>query len=232
VKLPKTFMPEKSLETKTEELLEEKEIKPKIDPKIPVLDEIMNEIEYNPNYHHSHKFHLNIFQEIVKKGYIIPGGIGHVTNNYFIKNDYSANTKNSQRTSILVQTFHKNKTKYYFASISNNEFCFFKEFVDLFEDYHPDSRVANFKASNFLFNKSMLASIVLTFTAYQITAALTSITQNFYGSVSSIALGGMLYGITGTILKKRKFKKNEENLRNLCEEFITDEKESIKKALE
>ncbi len=225
MKLPKIFVPEKDLEERTEELLEEQELKPKLDPKITAVDEILGEIENNPKYYSSNTFHSNLYAAI-NQGYgVIGGRYSTFSNTYFIK------TKEFDDVDVFIRVFEKNNTHYYFATTKAQKL---EEFLDKFGNYRPNKTpilsLSGFSEGVNTFYLAFLSGggAVL---AHRAIISLLKIPPNNSNPIYSLAAGAGIGLFTTWLLKKRKLKINEKKLNPFCNELILDEKEAVKRAL-
>jgi len=225
MKLPKIFVPNKDLEERTEELLEEQEVKPKLDPKITAVDEILGELENNPKYYNSSTFNSNIYVAINQKGYGLVGGRYKVSNTYFIK------TKEFDDVDVFIRVFEKNNMHYCFATTKTQKL---EEFLDKFDNYRPNktsilSRTGFSEGINTLYFTyiSGLGALI----THQLITSLFEIPSTNYNVFYSLIAGMGVGGFASWMLKRRKFKVNEKQLKLLCNELILDEKEAVKRAL-
>jgi hypothetical protein len=225
MKLPKIFVPNKDLEERTEELLEEQELKPKLDPKITAVDEILRELENNPKYYNSSTFNSNFYVAINQKGYGLIGGRYKVGNTYFIK------TKEFDDVDVFIRVFEKNNMHYYFATTKTQKL---EEFLDKFDDYKtnkiPILSMSGFREVVDTFYLTYLSGIGALLT-HQLITYLFNIPSTNYNVFYSLIAGMGVGGFASWMLKRRKFKKNEKQLKILCNELILDEKEAVKRAL-
>jgi len=225
MKLPKIFVPNKDLEERTEELLEEQELKPKLDPKITAVDEVLGELENNSKYYSSSTFNSNIYVAINQKGYGLVGGRYKVSNTYFIK------TKESDNVDVFIRVFEKNSMHYYFATTKTQKL---EEFLDKFDNYRPNktsilSKSGFTEGINTLYFTyiSGLGALI----THQLITSLFEIPSTNYNVFYSLIAGMGVGGFASWMLKRRKFKVNEKKLKLLCNELILDEKEAVKRAL-
>lgn len=229
MKFPKTFVPEKNLEVRTEELLEEKEIKPKIDPKITLIDQVLDEIENNPKYYDSGTFHSNVYALLNQKGYDMVGGAFSTYSfsipAFFFKMD------DTNHTSVLIRTFEKKNYHYCFARTDSKNL---QDLIFKFDSYkkNKNSLIQNCNITEWIntFYPAYISGLGA-FVGYELITKAFRIPQNTYYSFG-LLIAGICSGLTITYLKRKKgFKKSEENLKLLCKELILDEREAIRRAL-
>lgn len=221
MKLPKTFVPEKDLEERTEELLEEQELKPKLDPKITAVDEILGELENNPKYYNSSTFNSNIYVAINQKGYGLVGGRYKVGNTYFIK------IKESDNVDVFIRVFERNSRHYCFATTKTQKL---EEFLDRFDRGKlKDNEIVDNPTLRIMYNINVYG--LSWYTAFQFLSYLGVQQNSNEHIVGSVAAGILVAGLTTWLLKACLYRKNKKKMRECYKTLITDEKEAVKRAL-
>jgi len=227
VKLPKTFMPEKDLEGLTEDLLEEKDMKPKLDNSITLIDEVLEELDNNPKYSDSSRFHSSVYVAINQKGYALLGGRTHINSNtYFVKPK-----KDSDSNNVFIKVLDNNRIRYYFAVTKHS---YLSIFTGRFDEYMPKKKTLSLKGSltqpmNAFF--TVYISALGAYVAYDVIAKALNAQPNAYHTIGSMIAGLGMGCFASWFLRRRAFKENEKVVKSCCEEIIIDEKAAIRRAL-
>ena len=223
MKIPKTFMPEKDLEKRTEELTEGREIKPHLDPDISAVNEVLEEIRHNPKYYYdSQRFHQYLYAALIQSNYSLLRQHG-------MRNTYLYKKNSNNQLDLFIQVYKETRRHYYFAVAKPQHLG---EFVTIFDEHHSKGIL-----SQHGFRKALHAYLLGygsgmgSYLTYQLITDITNTPRNVQHQICSMAAGACIGVITHWLLKRHKLKKNEEKLKLSCEELVTDEREAIKRAL-
>lgn len=234
MKLPTTFLPEhKSLEQKTEQLLEEAKVIQEdtaYDKKEQAIQKLMNQFDCY-QYYKPQELQLIIEEEIKKEGYI------ELTNNnsevrYWAKNISALETK----LFIRRGEYGYNLKEYGFASIRPENLG---KFCEIFKSYekeirHKNHNLRHYSRSNYKKGGLIAAAIYGAFSCPVVISAL----QPPYTSTDLLMLGLLplnllvLYRAGGKLFDLCAHKIKNKRMRKLCTSFIEDEKLAIRRALE